>query len=148
MRIACILLGLVLGAAPAMAQKEPPKEAPKDPPKEAPKDPPKEEPKDEKKREEPPKREMTPEGKKLFEDAELVYSKYYAIVLEKTKSNESYKATDVWDTAVKEARHAKYKDNAEWSVAINAMKRKDKVFAKELADLITRKAEEFKKALQ
>lgn len=150
MRIVSMILGLVVAAGPALAQEQPkegPKEAPKEAPKDVPAEPAKEPAKDDTKPE-PPKREITGEGQKLLDDVKLVYSKYYAIVLEKTRANESYKATEVWDTAVKEARNAKYKDSKEWSDAIGAMKRKDKVFQKEVAEYIALKAEEHNKELR
>ena len=55
---------------------------------------------------EPQKREMSEEGKTLFADVERVFKKYYATVLAKVKANEPYKADDVWNEAVKEAKNA------------------------------------------
>jgi hypothetical protein len=89
------------------------------------------------------KREMTAEGKTLFEDVERVYKKYYELVLAKVKTNEPYKADDVWAEAVKEAKNAKYKDMAEFSAAIVKMKQKDREFKKEVNKLMDESAKKF-----
>ncbi|MCB9894893.1 MAG: hypothetical protein H6839_10620 [Planctomycetes bacterium] len=89
------------------------------------------------------KREMTAEGKSLYEDVERVYKKYYELVLAKVKSNEQYKADDVWAEAVKEAKNAKYKDMAEFSDAIVKMKQKDREFKKQVNSLMDDSAKKF-----
>ncbi|MCG3183384.1 MAG: hypothetical protein ICCCNLDF_01481 [Planctomycetes bacterium] len=97
---------------------------------------------------EPQKREMSEEGKTLFADVERVFKKYYEIVLAKVKANEPYKADDVWNEAVKEAKNAKYKDSTEFHDAITNMKRKDRVFKKDVLDLTTRLAKENAEAIE
>jgi hypothetical protein len=91
---------------------------------------------------------MSAEGKTLYADVELVFKKYYALVFEKVKANEQYKAEDVWNEAVKEAVNAKYKDSAEFHKAVTAMKRKDRVFKKDVLDLTTRLAKENAEAIE
>lgn len=97
---------------------------------------------------EAPKRELSAEGKKLFEDVERVYAKYYEAVLAKVKANEPYKSDDVWAEAVKEAKNAKYKDSEAFHKAITDMKRKDRVFKKDVLDLTTRLAKENAEAIE
>ena len=127
------LIALALGA-PAFAQEVPP------PP------PPKEDEKKEEKKDEEPK--MSEEGQKLFADVKLVYAKYYEIILAKTKANEEYKAEDVWETAVKEAKNTKYKDRAEFHDAVAKMKAKDRLFRKDVNELITKHAKEYAEAVK
>ncbi|MEZ5992631.1 MAG: hypothetical protein R3E76_09790 [Planctomycetota bacterium] len=97
---------------------------------------------------EAPKREITAEGKSLFEDVERVFAKYYETVLAKVKANEPYKADDVWAEAIKEAKNAKYKDAESFHKAITDMKRKDRVFKKDVLDLTTRLAKENAEAIE
>ena len=97
-------------------------------------------------KEEKPK--ITEAGAKLLEDVNLVYDKYYAILLDKTKAGESYSSDEVWDTAVKEARNAKYKDRKEFHAAITAMQRTDRVFRKEMQAVSTAKAKSFAEAVE
>jgi hypothetical protein len=94
------------------------------------------------------KPKITEAGAKLLEDVNLVYDKYYAILLDKTKAGESYSSDEVWDTAVKEARHAKYKDRKEFHAAITAMQRTDRVFRKEMQAVSTAKAKAFAEAVE
>ena len=116
--------------------------------------PPKEEKKEEEKKDDTKddakegQREMSAEGKSLYVDVELVFKKYYALVFEKVKANEQYKAEDVWNEAVKEAANAKYKDSEEFHKAVTAMKRKDRVFKKDMLDLTTRLAKENAEAIE
>lgn len=97
-------------------------------------------------KEEKPK--ITEAGAKLLEDVNMVYDKYYAILLDKTKAGESYSSDEVWDTAVKEARNAKYKDRKEFHAAITAMQRTDRVFRKEMQAVSTAKAKSFAEAVE
>jgi hypothetical protein len=94
------------------------------------------------------KQKMTDEGEKLFKDVERIYAKYYDILLEKFKANEPYKAEDVWNTAIKEAKNAKYKDAEEFQKALQAMQRKDRVFKKKLRELMVNKAKEYAEAIE
>lgn len=91
---------------------------------------------------------ITDEGAKLLEDVNLVYDKYYEILLAKTKANENYVSDDVWDAAVKDTKNAKYKDRKEFHAAITAMQRKDRVFRKEMQALSTAKAKTFADAIE
>ncbi|MBK9974981.1 MAG: hypothetical protein IPP14_09425 [Planctomycetes bacterium] len=137
MRIVTMLFAALLVATPLLAQDEPAK-----------KEPAKDTPKAETKTEEAPKREMTAEGTKLFDDVKRVYGKYYEIVLEKIKTNATYKAEEVWDTAVKEAKNATYKDNKEWTEAVLKMKKADRVFATELVNFTNKMAKEHAEAVR
>ncbi len=126
-----MLLGLALGAPVFAQDADPKKEDPK-------KEEKKEEKKDEKKDfEEPP---MTAAGQNLYDDVVRVYDEYYRILFEKTVNNEVYKADEVWDTAVKKAENAKYKDRTEFHDAITKMKAADRIFKKKVLDLINKKA--------
>lgn len=103
---------------------------------------------EEKEEEKPKEPKITDEGAKLLEDVNLVYDKYYEILLAKTKANENYVSDDVWDTAVKDTKNAKYKDRKEFHAAITAMQRKDRVFRKEMQALSTAKAKTFADAIE
>jgi hypothetical protein len=115
---------------------------------EKPPEPPKEEKAEGEDVKEPQKREMSEEAKTLFADVERVFKKYYEILLAKVKANEPYKADDVWNEAVKEAKNAKYKDSTEFHDAITNMKRKDRVFKKKVLELTTRLAKEYAEAVE
>lgn len=128
-----LLLALALGA-PLCAQ-----ESPKEP------DKPKAE---EKKPEKPAEDEMTAEGKKLFEDVERVWKKIYEIKLENIKQNKQVNLDDDWNTAVKEAKNATYKDHKEFDAAIKAMQKSDAVFKRKFTELSNRMAEEHNKAVR
>ena len=132
LKLLMLALTLVCGA-PLFAQDTPPKE------------PEKIEGEDKDKEE---KREMSAEAKTLYEDVERVFKKYYEMVFEKVKANEQYKAEDVWNEAVKAAENAKYKDSDEFQKALTAMKRKDRVFRKDVLDLTTRLAKENTEAIE
>ena len=97
---------------------------------------------------EAPKREMTEDGKKLYADVKLVYAKFYELALAKVKANEAYKSDDIWAEAIKEAKNAKYKDAESFHKAITDMKRKDRVFKKDVLDLTTRLAKENAEAIE
>lgn len=103
---------------------------------------------DEEKELEKPERKMSEAGKKLFEDCERSYGKYYEIVLEKFKANEAYKADDVWNEAVKEAKNAEYKDGKAFQTAIENMQGKDRVFKKKLRELVLKMAKENAEAIK
>jgi hypothetical protein len=104
--------------------------------------------------EEPPQRQereapqMTEAGQRLFDDVKRVYEKYYAIILEKARKREAYKAEDVWAEAVKEAVHAEYRDHAELQRAISAMRANDRVFRREVNALVNRLAREHAEAVR
>ncbi len=95
-----------------------------------------------------PERKMTDAGKKLFEDCERCYTKYYEILLKKFKADESYKAEDIWNDAVKEAKNAEYKDGNAFKKAMEEMQRKDRVFKKKLSELMVKKANENAEAIK
>ena len=95
-----------------------------------------------------PRNQLSDAGKTLFEDCERIYKKYYAVVLKKTKTNEDYKAVEVWNDAVKEAKNAKYKDSKEWSTEVLKMQRKDRAFKKKIRDLMNRLSRENRKAIE
>lgn len=139
MRILSLMFAATLLALPVLAQDAPKEEpkpaAPKEGERVAPKS-------------EETKREMTEEGKKLLEDVKRVYAKYYEIVLAKIKADESYKAEEVWDTAVKEAKNATYKDSKEWSEAVLKMKKADKVFSREMTDFVNKTAKDHAEAVR
>jgi hypothetical protein len=134
-----LILALAVGA-PLFAQDATKKEEP------AKEEPAKEDVKEGEKEE--AKREMTEEGKKLYSDVEIVFAKYYEIVLAKVKANEQYKSDDVWNEAVKEAKNAKYKDSVEFHEAITKMKRADRAFKKDVLELTTRLAKENAAAIE
>ena len=136
-KILMMVLALAF-SAPLFAQEDTPKDPKKDSAEPA---------KDEGEKE-TPKREITAEGKSLFEDVERVFAKYYETVLAKVKANEPYKADDVWAEAIKEAKNAKYKDAESFHKAITDMKRKDRVFKKDVLDLTTRLAKENAEAIE
>jgi biopolymer transport protein ExbD len=136
MRTLTLLMLALLVAAPLSAQ-ETEKPAPD-----------KTEEKGAEKADEPKKREMSDDGKLLFADVQRVYKKYYAIVLEKYKANEQYKTDDVWNEAVKEAKEAEYKDGTAFHDAITEMKRKDRVFKKEVQTLAEKLAKENAEAIE
>jgi uncharacterized protein YdeI (BOF family) len=136
MRTFLMLILALAAGAPLFAQEETKKEEPA-----------KEEPAKEGEKEEA-KREMTEEGKKLYSDVEIVFAKYYEIVLAKVKANEQYKSDDVWNEAVKEAKNAKYKDSVEFHDAITKMKRADRAFKKDVLELTTRLAKENAAAIE
>lgn len=131
MRLLITTLLLMAMAVPAFAQDKPP-EAPA-----------------EKKAEEP---KMSEDGAKLFADVKIVYAKYYEIILAKAKSNEEYKADEVWDAAVKEAKdengNPKFKDRTAFHDAVSKMKAKDRIFRKEVNELVTNHAKEFAEAVR
>lgn len=93
------------------------------------------------------RKEMTEDGKKLFEDMERVYKKYYDIVLEATKLDKTYDADQTWDTAVKETKNAAYKDRKEFFEAVQKMQKADKVFKEKSTDLINDSAAAYQKAV-
>ena len=140
MRTFLMMILALAASAPLFAQDETKKEEPakEEPAKEGEKDDTKEE----------AKREMTEEGKKLYADVEVVFAKYYEIVLAKVKANEQYKADDVWAEAVKEAANTKYKDSTEFHDAITKMKRTDRAFKKDVLELTTRLAKENAAAIE
>ncbi|MBE7492675.1 MAG: hypothetical protein HS108_13100 [Planctomycetes bacterium] len=129
MKTILTMLAAAVLAVPLFAQ-----DAPKEPAKETAK--------------EAPKAEITEEGRKLLEDVKRVYAKYYEIVLAKIKADESYKAEEVWDTAVKEAKNAAYKDSKEWSEAVLKMKKADRVFSREMNDFVNKTAKEHAEAVR
>lgn len=132
MRLLTLALALALAVVPVMAQDAP--KAGETPAEKA----------------EAPK--MSEEGSKLFSEVKTVYAKYYEIILAKAKSNEEYKADEVWDAAVKEVKDAagnpKYKDRTEFHDAVAKMKAKDRIFRKEVNELVTKHAKEFAEAVR
>lgn len=128
-----VLFALALGA-PLFAQ-----ETPKEP------DKPKAE---EKKDEKPAEDEMTEEGKKLFEDVERVWKKYYEIKLENIKGNKQVNLDDDWNAAIKESKNATYKDRKEFDTAIRNMQKADKVFARKFEKMSNDMADEHSKAVR
>lgn len=132
MRTVLMMVCAALLALPLAAQ-EPAKETPKEQPKSA--------------EAEPAKPQITEEGKKLLEDVKRVYAKYYEIVLGKIKADQPYKADEVWDTAVKEAKNATYKDSKEWSEAILKMKKTDRVFSREMTEFVNKAAKDHAEAV-
>lgn len=94
------------------------------------------------------KREMSEEGKKLYEDMERIYKKYYETLLAKIKANEKYKADEVWDASVKEAKNATYKDRKEFADAVEKMRKQDKEFGRRAEELINTLTEEHQKAVE
>ena len=128
-----VLFALALGA-PIFAQ-----ETPKEPDK----------PKAEEKKEETPKdEEMSAEGKKLFEDVERVWKKLYEIKLENIKQNKQVNWEDDWNTAVKEAKNATYKDHKELDAAIVAMQKADAVFKRKYTEFSKKMGDEHGKAVR
>ena len=107
-----------------------------------------EKPKAEEKKEEPKEDEMTDAGKKLFADVELVWKKFYEIKLENIKQNKQVNLDDDWNSAVKEAKNATYKDYKELDVAIKAMQKSDPVFKRKFTELSNKLAEEHGKAVR
>jgi len=97
---------------------------------------------------EAPKREMTEDGKKLYADVKLVYAKFYELALAKVKANEAYKSDDIWAEAIKVTKNAKYKDTQAFHKAITDMKRSDRVFKKDVQDLMTDSAKQFAKDVE
>jgi phage I-like protein len=91
---------------------------------------------------------MSEAAQKLYDDVEIVYAKYYEILLAKIKANEAYKADEVWETAVKEAKNAKYEDHAEFHRAITRMKTADRIFRREVNELITKLANDHAEAVR
>lgn len=130
-----MLLLLTLGV-PLFAQ-----ETPKEPDK----------PKAEEKKDEPvePKEEeMSAEGKKLFEDVERVWKKVYEIKLDNIKQNKQVNWEDDWNTAIKEAKNATYKDHKEFDAAIKSMQKSDAAFKRKFTELSNKMAEEHGKAVR
>ena len=107
-----------------------------------------EKPKAEEKKEEPKEDEMTDAGKKLFADVELVWKKFYEIKLENIKQNKQVNLDDDWNSAVKEAKNATYKDYKELDVAIKAMQKSDPVFKRKFTEMSNKMAEEHGKAVR
>lgn len=134
-----MLLALALGA-PAFAQETTPKPAAADKPVEKP---------DAKAEGDKPapKREMTDGGAKLYEDVERIYAKYYELVLDATKKDKDYDADETWNTAVKEAKNAVYKDNKEFFDAFAKMQKADKVFKEKSTKLVNDLAAAHAKAI-
>jgi predicted metalloprotease len=133
MKYMLTMLFLLTLGAPLFAQ-----ETPKEPDK----------PKAEEKKEEPKEDEMSEGGKKLFEDVERVWKKFYEIKLENIKQNKQVNLEDDWNTAVKEAKNATYKDYKEFDAAIKAMQKADPVFKRKFTDLSNKSAEEHGKAVR
>lgn len=136
MRMLNLVLAEVLLAVPLAAQ-DPAKEPAKEPSAETPKA----------AEAEPAKPQITPEGEKLLEDIKRVYAKYYELVLAKIKADQSYKADEVWDAAVKEAKNATYKDSKEWTEAVLKMKKADKVFSRLMTEYVNKAAKEHAEAV-
>ena len=133
MKYLLTMLFLLTLGAPLFAQ-----ETPKEP----------EKPKAEEKKEEPKEDEMTDAGKKLFADVELVWKKFYEIKLENIKQNKQVNLDDDWNSAVKEAKNATYKDYKELDVAIKAMQKSDPVFKRKFTEMSNKMAEEHGKAVR
>lgn len=132
MRMLNLILAAALLAVPLSAQ-QPAKEPAADSPKAA--------------EAEPAKPQITPEGEKLLEDVRRVYAKYYELVLAKIKADQSYKADEVWDAAVKEAKNATYKDSKEWTEAVLKMKKADKVFSRLMTEYVNKAAKDHAEAV-
>jgi len=135
MKYLLTMLSLLTLGAPLFAQ-----ETPKEPAKEVKT----EEKVDEKSKED----EMTDAGKKLFADVELVWKKFYEIKLENIKQNKQVNLDDDWNSAVKEAKNATYKDYKELDVAIKAMQKSDPVFKRKFTEMSNKLAEEHGKAVR
>ncbi|MCC6574245.1 MAG: hypothetical protein IT462_10685 [Planctomycetes bacterium] len=143
MKTLTMLLALVLGA-PAFAQETPPKPATPEKPVEKPDTRPEAKPDAEKPA---PKKEMSEGGTKLYEDVERIYAKYYELVLDATKKDKDYDADETWNTAVKEAKNAVYKDNKEFFDAFAKMQKTDKVFKEKSTKLVNDLAAAHAKAI-
>lgn len=94
-----------------------------------------------------PKREMSEDAKKLYDDMQRVYGKYYELVLEATKQDKVYDADQVWETAVKEAKNAVYKDRKEFFDAVQNMQKTDRPFKEKSTKLVNDLAEAHSKAV-
>lgn len=90
--------------------------------------------------EKPKKPEMSDEGKKLLADVKQIYSKYYEVLLARTKDGQEFDSDTVWNKAIKEAKNTDYKDNLEFFKAMRTMSKKDRVFKKAKAVLINKYA--------
>ncbi len=93
------------------------------------------------------KKEMSEEAAKLYADMELVYKKYYEIVLEATKADKVYDADAAWDTAVKESKNSTYKDRKEFFEAVQKMQKADKPFKQKSTKLVNDSAAANTKAI-
>ena len=133
MKYMLTLLALLALGAPLFAQ-----ETPKEP----------EKPKAEEKKEEPKEEEMSEAGKKLFEDVERVWKKFYEIKLENIKQNKQVNLEDDWNTAVKETKNATYKDYKEFDAAIKAMQKADLVFKRKFTEMSNKFAKEHGEAVR
>lgn len=91
---------------------------------------------------------MKAEAQALFDDVKLVYTKYYEIILAKTKASERYNAAEVWETATAETKNAKYKDHAEFQAAVQKMSRDDRLFRREFNNLVTKLADDHAEAIR
>jgi hypothetical protein len=91
---------------------------------------------------------MGEDAQKLFDDVNLVYSRYYELVLAKVKADERYSAAEVWEEAVKAARNARYAKADDFHEAITAMKAKDRLFRREVNDLTTKLARDHAEAVR
>lgn len=133
MKYMLTMLFLLTLGAPLFAQ-----ETPKEPDK----------PKAEEKKEESKEDEMSEAGKKLFEDVERVWKKFYEIKLENIKQNKQVNLEDDWNTAIKETKNTTYKDYKEFDAAIKAMQKADPVFKRKFTEMSNKIAKEHGEAVR